>query len=169
MEGLDECLDSVELKIPCRPEYVRTVRWLIGELAQAALLSPDAVEEVKVAASEAVANIVRHAYGPGKSPQPIFMRCCRGPGQLIIEIIDRGIGFVAPKPDQQPDLTKEGGLGIILIRALMDRVEYWSRPNVGTRIKMMKKILHETPAEELKPKATVGGDGGAPHRHTVKK
>jgi serine/threonine-protein kinase RsbW len=134
----EECADSVELKIPCKPEYVRTVRSLVGEFAEAGRLPADAVEEVKVAASEAVANIIRHAYGPDRSAQPVFLRLCHRPGRLVIEIIDRGIGFAVPKSDQVPDISREGGLGIILIRALMDKVEYRSKPNVGTRIRMMK-------------------------------
>ncbi|MDO8588600.1 MAG: ATP-binding protein [Armatimonadota bacterium] len=146
LSGPDDCVDSVELKIPCKPEYVRTVRSVVKELAEELALPVESVDAVQIAVSEAVANIIRHAYGPGKSPQPVFLRCCRGPGRLTIEIIDRGIGFSVPKTDQPPDLSREGGLGIVLIRALMDRVDYWSRPNVGTRIRMMKMAPNAPPA-----------------------
>lgn len=134
----EECVDSVELKIPCKAEYVRTVRFLVEELAGSGSLSPDAIEEVKIAASEAVANIIRHAYGPDKAAQPVFLKFCHRPGKLVIEVIDCGVGFAVPKDGQTPDLSREGGLGIILIRSLMDKVEYRSKPNLGTRIRMMK-------------------------------
>jgi serine/threonine-protein kinase RsbW len=137
----EECVDNVELKIPCKPEYLRTVRFLVEELAGSGSLSPDAIEEVKVAASEAVANIIRHAYGPEGSTQPVFLKFCHKPGRLVIEVIDRGIGFTVPKDGQTPDLSREGGLGIILIRSLMDKVEYKSKPNMGTRIRMMKMAV----------------------------
>lgn len=134
----EECADSIELRMPCKAEYVRTARALVGEIAKSLYLSPDEVQEVQIAASEAIANIIRHAYGPGKRAQPIFLRCRRGPGQLSIEVIDRGIGFKVPTGERKPDPSREGGLGILLIRSLMDQVEFWSKPNAGTRIRMMK-------------------------------
>ncbi|HOP79797.1 MAG TPA: ATP-binding protein [Armatimonadota bacterium] len=138
--------DSVELRVPCKPEYVRTVRTLIAEIADSVPLSPQDIEEVKVAASEAVANIVRHAYGNSADSAPVIVRCCRSNGMLVVEIIDRGIGFCVPAASEAPppDVSrkKEGGLGIILIRNLMDSVDYWSQPNLGTRIRMTKSRWH---------------------------
>ena len=146
--------DSVELTIPCKAEYVRTVRWLVEEIAADVPLSVEAVEEVKVAACEAVSNIVRHAYGPGKTPQPISMKCCRGPGELTIEIADHGVGFSVPRLRRKefPDISKEGGLGIALIHSLMDKVEYWSRPNRGTRIRMMKSASSSVVPAVMRPR-----------------
>lgn len=133
--------ESVELKVPCKPEYVRTVRTLVAELADSVPLPPQAVEEVKIAASEAVANIVRHAYEGAAETAPVLIRCTRSHGRLTIEIIDRGIGFKVPPPGEvpAPDISKEGGLGIMLMRNLMDSVDYWSQPNLGTRIRMTKQ------------------------------
>jgi len=140
--------DSVELRVPCKPEYVRTVRALIAELADAVPLTPEAVEEVKVAASEAVSNIVRHAYGEMVKPEPVVVRCWKSDGKLTVEIIDRGIGFKVPvgvdAPSPEISREREGGLGIVLIRNLMDSVDYWSQPNLGTRIKMTKSVWRNT-------------------------
>jgi len=134
--------DTVELRVPCKPEYVRTVRTLIAEMADSVPLPPAAIEEVKVAASEAVANIVRHAYGESGAAEPVIVRCSRRGGDLTVEVVDRGVGFEVPAagPAQAPDVSREreGGLGIFLIRSLMDSVDYWSQPNLGTRIKMIK-------------------------------
>lgn len=126
--------------MPCKPEYVRTVRTLVGEMADSVPLSPEAVEEVKVAVSEAVANIVRHAYGGCPGDNPVVIKCSSESGRLTLEIIDKGIGFEVPAHGAapNPDVNREGGLGIILIRHLMDSVDYWSKPNFGTRIKMVK-------------------------------
>ena len=138
--------DNVELRVPCKPEYVRTVRRLVGEMADAVPLSPDAIEEVKVAVSEAVANIVRHAYGGCRPETPVVIRCSVDTGRLTIEIVDKGIGFAVPNhcdaPSPEISREKEGGLGIVLMRNLMDSVDYYSRPNLGTRIKMTKQALH---------------------------
>ncbi|MBI2841888.1 MAG: ATP-binding protein [Armatimonadetes bacterium] len=133
--------DNVELRVPCKPEYVRTVRTLVAEVADSVPLSAEEIEEVKVATSEAVANIVRHAYtDPEQAHEPVLVRCARSRRKLTVEIIDRGIGFEVPSPGTVPvpDISREGGLGIVLIRSLMDSVNYWSQPNLGTRIKMTK-------------------------------
>lgn len=137
-----DSVDSVELRVPCKPEYVRTVRALVAEQADSVPLSPEAVEEVKVAASEAVSNIVRHAYGGVVDPENVVVRCWKSDGKLTVEITDRGIGFKVPggadAPSPETSREREGGLGIVLIRNLMDSVDYWSQPNLGTRIKMTK-------------------------------
>jgi serine/threonine-protein kinase RsbW len=139
--------ESVELRVPCKPEYVRTVRMLVAEIANGVPLPPEAIEEVKVAASEAVANIIRHAYAGSAICEPILVRCSKCDGKLTVEIIDRGIGFTVPNTTEVPlpEISKEreGGLGIVLIRNLMDSVDYWSQPNLGTRIKMTKSGWHD--------------------------
>lgn len=111
-------------------------------MADSVPLSPDAIEEVKVAVSEAVANIVRHAYSDASYSNPVVVRCKTEDGRLTLEIIDKGVGFDVPMHGAvpSPDINREGGLGIILIRHLMDSVDYWSKPNFGTRIKMVKSV-----------------------------
>jgi serine/threonine-protein kinase RsbW len=139
--------ESVELRVPCRPEYVRTVRTLVAELADASSLPAASIEEVKVAASEAVANIIRHAYDGAGKCEPVIVKCYKSGGSLTVEIIDRGIGFRVPTagriPSPEASREREGGLGIVLIRSLMDSVDYWSQPNLGTRIKMTKNAWRD--------------------------
>lgn len=139
---MEQAAEAIEIKVPCKPEYVRTVRRTIADFAESIDMPRSDVEEVEIAASEAVANVVRHAYAnlDCRVP-PVRVKCSHKGGRLIVEIIDRGRGFVAPPDDVVPevDLSKDGGLGIILIKCLMDRVNYISNPNGGTRIRMTKR------------------------------
>lgn len=142
MRTADSCTeDRIEIKIPCKAEYVRTVRRAVSEFAQSINMPQSAVEAVEIATSEAVANIVRHAYGDQRKPLPVVVICARGRGCMQLEVIDKGRGFNAPPQDYIPeiDYDREGGLGIILIKSLMDRVNYVSKPDAGTRIKMTKR------------------------------
>lgn len=139
---MEQVADAIEIKVPCKPEYVRTVRRTIADFAESINMSRSDVEEVEIAASEAVANVVRHAYsGAACKAPPVRVKCSHKGGRLTVEIIDRGCGFAAPPDDVIPevDLNRDGGLGIILIKCLMDRVNYVSNPSGGTRIRMTKR------------------------------
>jgi len=90
---------------------------------------PDSrTKEIEVAAEEALVNICRYAY-PGTAGD-IALRCRHsGRDRLTIEIEDSGIPFdplSQPDPDLGPDIArrKPGGLGIFLIRKMVDEVHY---------------------------------------------
>ena len=133
--------DRIEIRVPCKPEYVRTVRRAVADFAESIDMPQSAIEAVQIAASEAVANIVRHAYDDPQRALPVRVKCSHRRNGLLLEVADRGRGFNAPPSTSMPevDLDREGGFGIILMKSLMDRVNYVSKPDEGTRIRMTKK------------------------------
>jgi serine/threonine-protein kinase RsbW len=136
-------VDTVELVVPGKPEYVRSVRLLAADIAESIPLPPSSVEELKVAVGEAITNVVRHAYHGCHDEIPVFIAFHRSENELVIEITDQGCGFDPPGDEcvsRLPDLSKVGGLGIILIKQLMDGVMYWSRPGQGTHLRMSKCV-----------------------------
>ncbi len=151
--------DKIEIRVPCKPEYVRTIRRAVAEFALSMDMPDSAVEELEIATSEAVANVIRHAYAGYDRLPPIRVKCARRKNRLVLEIIDRGCGFDAPAQGVIPDvdLDKEGGLGIILIKSFMDRVCYFSKPGLGTRIRMTKNTVngHGGPATLPEPAGAV--------------
>jgi serine/threonine-protein kinase RsbW len=136
--------DEIEIKVPCRPEYVRTIRRLIADFAENHEIPRSAAEEIEIAASEAVTNIVRHAYMDRRRMPGVRVKCAHRRYGLLVEVMDRGRGFHAPGdgviPHVDLDLDREGGYGILLIKCLMDEVNYISKPDVGTKIKMTKAV-----------------------------
>jgi anti-sigma regulatory factor (Ser/Thr protein kinase) len=84
--------------------------------------------EIELAVEEALANICLYAY-PHNSGE-VEVRCTQdGTRDFSIEIIDAGIPFdmlARPAPDFSMDVAQRqvGGLGIPLIRALMDNATY---------------------------------------------
>ena len=135
--------DQFEIKVPCRPEFVRTVRRAIADFAESSNVPKAAVAEIEVAASEAVTNIVRHAYPGGNCARPVQVKCARRKNGFTVEVTDRGCGFEAPSdgviPDVDLDLDRDGGFGIVLIKTLMDSVNFVSKPQAGTKIRMTKR------------------------------
>lgn len=134
--------EAMQIEVPCRPEYVRTIRRAIADFAGIFDITGPVVQEMEVAISEAVANIIRHAYNDCAGNPPVKVRCAHRDGGFTVEVVDRGCGFSAPADNIIPDIDfdREGGLGIILIKSLMDRVTYVSRPHRGTRIRMSKRV-----------------------------
>ena len=133
--------DEIEIRVPCKAEYVRTVRRTVVDFAQTLDLPASEVAELEIAASEAITNVIKHAYTNGEKPFPVRVKCTRAKNRFTVEVIDKGRGFAMPQDSSIPpvDYDRDGGYGIVLIRALMDRVKYTSTPDVGTRIKMTKK------------------------------
>jgi len=148
--------DKIEIRIPCKPEYVSTVRRAIAEFASLVDIPISDVEEIELAASEAVSNAIRHAYINITKVPPLRIKCSHQLNGFTVEIIDKGCGFNAPAYGEIPkvDLDREGGLGIILIKSFMDRVHFVSKPGRGTKIRMVKRSHRANPAIGLASTST---------------
>ena len=131
--------DILKFSVPGKPEYVGTVRLAVSSLANCAGFDIEAVEDIKVAVSEACTNVVCH----GKLNCEGFyeVACELGEGRIIISVVDRAGGYDLTKY-QLPVMEnpKEGGLGIFIIKALMDEVDIFSELGMGTSIKMVKYL-----------------------------
>lgn len=133
--------DILKFSIPGKPEYVGTVRLAISSLANSAGFDIEAVEDIKVAVSEACTNVVCH--GRSNREECYEVACEVGDGRIIISIVDRAGGYDMAKykrPVMDCACPKEGGLGIFIIKALMDEVDIISELGTGTSIKMVKYL-----------------------------
>ncbi len=135
--------DNFKLIVPGKPEYVGAVRLAISSLANNAGFDIEAIEDIKVAVSEACTNIVRHGNMENSDSSDIEYRvsCEICEDRLSISVEDDGAGYDT-KNYHEPELPAEeaGGLGIFIIRALMDEVEVESEIGIGTHITMVKYI-----------------------------
>jgi serine/threonine-protein kinase RsbW len=140
--GCDEVYLEVPGKIQCRNVVMRTVS-AACMLTSATKHGEDSDFGVHVisAVGEAYNNIVFHGYA-GRKPGSIQVKirnCSKG---VRIEIRDTGASFdpaKAPPPDL--DALPESGVGIFLMRSMVDEVSYVAGcPNVLTLVKR----LHES-------------------------
>ncbi len=133
--------DLLKFSVPGKPEYVGMVRLAISSLANCAGFDIEAVEDIKVAVSEACNNVVCH--GRTNCEKCYEVSCEVGNGRIIISVEDLAGGYDLTKY-QLPmmDHPKEGGLGIFIIKALMDEVDIFTELGMGTSIKMVKYLSH---------------------------
>ena len=129
------------LAIPSSTRYLEDVRRFVVTHAQEANFPEDAVEQFKIAVDEACTNVIEHAYG-GKDDHEVDIAIIIDPDRFTVRIRDEGEPF-DQSSYHEPDLlalTKKrrgGGLGVHIIRRLMDRVEYRTRGHVN-EIRMTK-------------------------------
>ena len=138
-----ESLLPVELSIPADARWLTVVRLTISGVASRVGASYEDVDDIKVAVSEACTNAIDHAFADPQCAQTILIVCRPGPNELRVEVCDEGCGFdpaAATVVDDDADPEKRGGLGLYLIRKLMDETEVVSRPGGGTKVVMVKRF-----------------------------
>jgi serine/threonine-protein kinase RsbW len=137
--GERKMTDVLKFSVPGKPEYIGTIRLAVSSLANCAGFDIEAVEDIKVAVSEACSNVVCH--GKPNREECYEVACEIGKERITISVIDRAGGYDMSKY-QNPtmDNPKEGGLGIFIIKALMDEVDIFSELGMGTSIKMVKYL-----------------------------
>ena len=100
----------------------------IEELGEELDLTPDLVFNLNLVLEEAVSNVILYAYSKGEQ-QEISLSANVSDNNLVFVLTDSGKEF---DPTQAPDaditLSAEerqiGGLGIFLIRQIMNQIEY---------------------------------------------
>ena len=96
------------------------------------------VGEIGLCVNEAIANIIRHAYR-GKSDQPIEVTASVVDDELEIGLRDWGDGIQpGPLPEHKTDPMNPGGLGLICLGRMMDRVTFTPQ-HPGMLLEMSKK------------------------------
>jgi serine/threonine-protein kinase RsbW len=130
--------DTLKISVPGNARYVSTVRLAVSSMANQAGFDIEAIEDIKVAVSEACTNIITH----GDIGELAYnVTCAIDTDKLEIAVEDDGVGYDIEKY-KEPNLNepKEGGLGVFIIRALMDDVVVNSKRGSGTSIRMTKYL-----------------------------
>jgi serine/threonine-protein kinase RsbW len=124
-------------------EYLDEIREFVGGIARVGGFTDKDVYNIQLATDEAASNIIEHAYE--KITNGVLELSCGVRDDLItIVLIDHGESFdpsEIPLPDLKADLSdrKIGGLGIFLMRKLMDDVHYEVTANRGNILTMTKR------------------------------
>jgi serine/threonine-protein kinase RsbW len=134
-------VDAVELEIPARPEFVALARLVVSSVAVARReLADDRIDDLKLAVSEACTNAIE-AHGAIDVDERVTVRCEESDDRLDVLVEDRGAGFDPSTLPEHPPVTDperlnfERGLGIPLIRSLVDEVAF-ETSGEGTAVRL---------------------------------
>jgi serine/threonine-protein kinase RsbW len=122
---------DMRLVLSNRPQNVALVRQALSGLAAAVGIDEALLADVKTAVSEACNNVVLHAYPDGQGPLEVYV--C--PDGTLLEVVvgDQGEG-IQPQT-AAPDAAMHG-VGLSLIQALTERVEFGGGLGEGTEVRM---------------------------------
>jgi serine/threonine-protein kinase RsbW len=131
---------QVTLTMPARADWLLLARLALTGLARAAALEAETLADLKLAVTEACGNAVRHAYGEGEGR--ITIRYAVAPDALEIVVEDEGAGFEPGLvADWVPGELDEDGMGIAIMRAIVDELEIAPGPDGrGTRLRLVKRL-----------------------------
>jgi serine/threonine-protein kinase RsbW len=131
-------------RVPADPQQLAVLNQFLRAFWTAAALAPGAIQPFELALEEIFMNIVTHGSEPGRTPC-VEVTLDGGPGEsATMTVEDDGPEFdplSLPPPDLSVGLDQRpvGGLGVFLVRQMMDTVSY---QRVGTRNQLrMTKTL----------------------------
>ena len=137
-----------QLKVPAHIDYLADLRDFVTRIGKKHGFSDRVINAFKLAIDEAGTNVMRHAYRDVGGEGFITIRAIVKTNSLTICLIDQGKYF-DPKHVKDPDLQryvdigKKGGLGIFIMRRLMDEIDY-RKTEEGNELRLTKN--RDTPA-----------------------
>ena len=132
------------LTLPREEQTVPMARHIVRNAMQQAGIDETCVYDVELALSEACTNVLLHS-GPGDQ---YIVRLDLEDELGVLRIVDAGHGFDSARvPDALPEAERGRGLG--MMEALVDRVDFISRPEVGTIVTIEKELRYTNGAQPM--------------------
>lgn len=133
---------TYKITVQASTEHLAEVRNFVAEHAVNFGFSPEEVADIRLAVDEAYTNIIKHAYQKNEQ-KSVDIELGYDHSEFWVALLDTGNAF-DPSNYKKPDIRqkikekKRGGVGVYLIRKLMDHVEYQTDDAINT-IRMTKK------------------------------
>jgi anti-sigma regulatory factor (Ser/Thr protein kinase) len=133
-----------ELTIPALIKNIDTVTEFVNSELEKYNCPQKARVQINVAIDELFGNIAHYAYSHHEGNATVQVTFEKDPRAVVITFIDKGIPY-NPLQKEDPDVTlsaedrKIGGLGIYMVKKIMDAVEYKYEDGHNT-IRIIKRI-----------------------------
>jgi serine/threonine-protein kinase RsbW len=139
---------DMELALAARAENIAIVRHALGGLGEAFAVPEQKLSDVRLAVTEACANVVVHAYPDGHEG-PMEVVASMHDSSLTVLVRDWGRG-IRPRPDS-PGL----GLGLSLIAALAEQVQLGHNDEEHTEVRMTFALADDLPGVDASPNTAI--------------
>ena len=133
------------VRLPTDAQSVPLVRGLLRQALSYLGVVEEGIQEIVLALTEACANVVQHAVDQEEYEVDVAI----DDSLCVITVVDDGDGFdVTTASAASP--TLDGGRGLILMRALVDRLDFVQDADGRHRV-TLEKLLHTSPKLRLLP------------------
>ena len=152
---MPKIMQEYQLRIPSQSDNLELIRCFICKVAEKVGFSEEEVGKIELACDEACANVIKHAYNESYPEKSLDIAIKIGYRKFTVIVTDHGMGF-DPKIIHSPDMKeylatlKVGGLGIYLMRTLMDEVDYDIQPGVRNQVRMVKYFINKKDSKIVK-------------------
>lgn len=131
-----------KLQISASTDNLQIIRDFIQKLAQEAHFDEEQIDQIALAVDEACTNAIKHAYKYDTSKK-IDIEILLDTDKMEIVVTDFGPGFdpaKLPEPDINHSMKngKAGGLGIHLMKKVMDEVRFDIQPGQRNAVHLIK-------------------------------
>jgi serine/threonine-protein kinase RsbW len=142
---MDKPIKQYKLKIPSQTDNLDLIRDFVAGIARKVGFDNQEINKIELAVDEACTNVIEHAYQYDES-QDIDIAVKIDYQKLTVVVTDRGRSFRMEEvelPDMKTYLAelRVGGLGIYLMKTLMDEVDYHSQPDGKNQVRMVKYLF----------------------------
>lgn len=125
------------LALPSDGLSVPVVRRVLSTSLHALGVEPEVVSDIEVALTEACTNVLDHVA----EGEEYEVSAGINGAECLIEVRDTGTGFDHDAQGfAEAAASAEGGRGILLMRSLVDRVQFESVPGDGTVVHLAKRL-----------------------------
>jgi serine/threonine-protein kinase RsbW len=133
--------DTVISRTSFGPDNELIAAGTVEQIARRLPFRPDAINQIKMAIVEACINVFEHSFSPD---QKISQRFRLESDRLVVTISSRGVvptnlNGASSRSDTTEAAEARRGYGLILIRSLMDEVEF-EPVDDGTSLRMTKYL-----------------------------
>jgi serine/threonine-protein kinase RsbW len=138
--------EVVRLRFPAKADYLLLARLALAGLARTLPVDQELLADLKLAVTEACGNAVRHAYGAGEGAVGVAFVVAGDRLEMIVE--DQGSGLEVPPLDAEwaaSGALPEGGMGMAIIRAIVDELEVRDGTDGRGTVVHMTKYLAPAP------------------------
>jgi len=137
-------IQKYNLKIPSITENLQMIREFVLKIATKAGFKEETQEQIALAVDEACTNVIKHAHHHD-AQRLIDIQIQTDTNKMKIIITDKGRGFDItklkdPNVKQFIKESRHGGLGIYLIKTLMDEVDYEFKPGIKNQVQLTKYL-----------------------------
>lgn len=142
--------ETIDITIPSDPKVMRLVRKAVAQACEIVGFGERETHAVTLSVDEGCTNIIRHCYR-GSKRGSIVIRLRLYPDRIEIFLRDFGDRIDLQRLrrcmeerrrelEDQDAPIRAGGLGVMLMHSMMDKVKYRTNPKSGTVLKLVKYL-----------------------------